>query len=447
MALSYTAAALFSRESGGTGGELSRVRRAPVFFFAVAVIVYALFGSPTPDDPGLVELVVGTALVLSAAGSAALAVPAGLCTLSSVYGSGRGTILWVSAGWGFLLYVLLWPLLSGVISGNDPGRILRDVIPALFWMLPLFLAPVIRAGGDSAGLLVFRLILFAGWMFGARALLHVLSAGQGFFQMTPPDLLYLSNAPTLLFAAVFLSGWGLMRIGAWPRAGAQTVYKGAAYLALACVPLAAMASVMQRATLAYLALALAFFILFYLWQRPRHIFLPLLLLGGFVAVFAQEISLLFEVLYRKAMLVGWNMRFEDLAAVYHRLWSVPGGLVFGCGLGCGYESPAVAGINVNYTHFFLSAVWMKTGLPGLLLILLYLAGLCRAFLPLFARALEGRLVALALAGPVLISVFLYASYKSLDFGLLLLILAMFSEGGPGKNSDRFGLPLVTGHRS
>ena len=68
---------------------------------------------------------------------------------------------------------------------------------------------------------------------------------------------------------------------------------------------------------------------------------------------------------------------------------------------------------------------MKNGLIGLVLGGVYIGGLLRV---LFARLGASYIVVLALAAPILIDVFLYASFKSLDFGLVLLLAAYVSEG-------------------
>ncbi len=87
------------------------------------------------------------------------------------------------------------------------------------------------------------------------------------------------------------------------------------------------------------------------------------------------------------------------------------------------QSPAVGGLTVNFTHSFLTTYWLKTGLCGLALALLYLARLGRMLASIAPRR---PLLAGAMAGPLLIDVTLYASFKSLDFGLVLLLIALWA---------------------
>jgi hypothetical protein len=81
-------------------------------------------------------------------------------------------------------------------------------------------------------------------------------------------------------------------------------------------------------------------------------------------------------------------------------------------------------MRVNYTHNFFSAMLLKTGLIGMALAVVYIAGLFTSLGRLVRAVL---ILTLAIAGPLLIDVILYASYKWLDFGLLLLILSIRAD--------------------
>ena len=124
------------------------------------------------------------------------------------------------------------------------------------------------------------------------------------------------------------------------------------------------------------------------------------------------------MLGRKTALVGFNMRAEEMAAAWRQISAEPGSLLFGAGWGGTFESPAVGGLRVNYTHSLFSAMLLKTGLFGLALAFTYIVGVGVAF----ARAGFGRAaLVLAIGAPFLIDVVFYAAYKSLDFGFILLL--------------------------
>ena len=99
-----------------------------------ACVVYALFGSPTPNQLSVIEIVIGILLCLSIGiGRVRDAVIDGGMT------EGMRPRFWKSAGHVFLLYGLSIPVIVGVILGNDFSVMVRDIVPFLFLFLPLFM--------------------------------------------------------------------------------------------------------------------------------------------------------------------------------------------------------------------------------------------------------------------------------------------------------------------
>ncbi|HEY0901002.1 MAG TPA: hypothetical protein VGD95_02655, partial [Micavibrio sp.] len=102
----------------------------------------------------------------------------------------------------------------------------------------------------------------------------------------------------------------------------------------------------------------------------------------------------------------------------------PLSLLWGQGWGAGLVSPAVGPDMVNYTHNLFTTYLLKGGLVAVALVFIYLVGLCRGLWPLiWAHPVR----ALAVAAPFFIDITLYASFKSLDFGLLLLLIALWTR--------------------
>lgn len=124
----------------------------------------------------------------------------------------------------------------------------------------------------------------------------------------------------------------------------------------------------------------------------------------------------------KTSLVGFNMRSQELSAVWHVLIQNPQNFLFGIGWGGQFESPAVGNLNVTFTHSLLSYMALKTGFVGLVLTFIYIGVISHHGAKVIFK---DRVVGIALLWGFIIPIFLYASYKSLDFGLLLtLILAL-----------------------
>lgn len=382
----------------------------------VAILFYTVAGSPTPDNPGRVELML--ALLLMAA---ALPGVAGWLSLRGLAGI-RNAEVWQISAAGLLFFGLSIPLVLGVLGNNDTGGILRDLLPFLLFLLPLFFTDIFARRPDYYPVLLGVAVL-AGLGFALRSLPQALAV----FDTAPDPLSYLANAPTVLFAALLLTGKGLQ--GALAGPGWRARLTGALCLGLAALPFMAMAMALQRASFGYAAVFVAGTILVILYRQPRRAIIPLLIVGIFLLPFLHEGIAIYADLIEKTKRTGLNMRVEELQAVWRAICESPLTMLLGQGWGASFESPAVGGVRVNYTHSLLSAMLLKTGVCGLILAVAYLCALGRALLRLAA----GRaLLAAALAGPFLINIFFYASYKSLDFGLLLLLItagaAVFRAG-------------------
>lgn len=385
---------------------MDRLKNLPVsfVFLGIAILLYALFGSPTPDNPGVLEVMVG-----------------GLLVLSVVIGGLRGVIDLNIERSGYLkclqvlfLCGLILPSISGVYYGNDPMLILRDVLAFSFLALPLFLAE--KFAGDKMVLHWLPLLLvFAGIAFALRTLMPAFNVW-----IAPDELLYLSNSPLALFAAVFLTGL------VWKNLILQTrrslLVAGASFLCVGFL-LAAMLLDVQRATIGAVLLTLLFLALLTIAETPRRAAIPLLVLAVLGALLYPLVADTLHAMAQKTASVGFNMRIQEAVAVFNALSASPESLFIGRGWGSVFASPAVAGLDVNYTHSFLTTMALKGGLIMLALsLLMVLTALYQIFL-IFQR---DRAKGLSLLWPLLIPVLLYASHKSLDFGLLLLLIGMWS---------------------
>lgn len=378
-----------------------------------ALGVYALRGSPTPDNPGWPELLTGSLLLMVVGVSGARH-----AVNISLFTHGR---LWQSWGKILLLYGLSVPLLMAAIQGSDAGQILRDVLPFLFLLLPVFLIDHFEARPRHASYLLVAVIIL-GFVFALRSLLpfypfSLLNAG---LFPASEELFYFANAPTVLFAALILLGLSGQKI--MKASHSQGMSAAAGLFVLGLIPLLAMAASSQRATMGAVLLYVVLLSLVAVWKKPAKAVKLLIVLSlVFWAVF-PALAEVADILSRKTSLVGLNMRTQEALAVWDAVSGNPGYLLFGLGWGGSFHSPAVGGLSVNFTHSLLTSMLLKTGLVGLVLASLYLFSLVN---------LSGRLLfrhpvlALALAAPVLIDIFLYASFKSLDFGLILLLIPTY----------------------
>lgn len=377
-------------------------------FLMGAILVYAFLGSPTPDNPDWPEVIIGLLLACAV----------GFSGLFSAFRPAPDKPLWHSAGQTLLLYGLAVSTLTGIMNGQDPALILRDVLPFLFMMLPVFLGAYFQERPEQTRFLLFA-ILMLGLVFTLRGIAeqaHLVSAWLG--GGTRGELTYFANAPTILFTALFLGGTALGTLrgnakGFKPYIRALVF----AFLAiLACLPAALTA---QRASIAY---GILFFLTIAgigLVQSPKRTIVFVFVFTILALPLIDDIRILVDGLSRKTDLVGLNRRAEEWSAIWDSLLGSVWHILFGHGWGGTFPSPAVGEVRVNFSHGLLSSALLKGGMFGLALTAAYIGALIK----ILVRALKpAPVLMLALLGPVLIDTLLYASFKSLDFGLLLLFI-------------------------
>ncbi len=371
--------------------------------FLAAMAVYALAGTPTPDRFGPAEIFVALCLVVAAGG----------WQVAYLFRQ-VPSMPWRRAGQTLLFYGLSIPVIAGIFSGSAPGLMLRDVIPFLFFLLPLFL-PVF-----SNRRLVTAAVAAAGLVFSLRVILPVLFIRGGFHMASPPDPFYMANAPTVLFAALLMAGSAGQAL--YQGATLRRVAQASVLLALAFFPLAAMVLINQRASIGVIALGMAFLLALAFIRNPARALLPALAVAAGVWAGAGIAQTIIQGAAEKTAQVGLNMRWQEAQAVFALLDDSAWAMLFGRGWGATVVSPAVGDMPVNYTHSLITTYMLKTGLCGLGLALGWLYRLGQGLVRLFPVR---PVLAVALAGPLMIDIFFYASFKSLDFGLILLLISLW----------------------
>ena len=370
-----------------------------------ACAVYGLSGSPTPGDLGFVEIMVAAFLLIAVHPASAI---------ESIIKPNR--TLWAMAGQALFFYGLTIPFLSGLVRGNDFSLIIRDIIPFCFLLLPLLMQ-----GWRPDLPIISGTVAFIGVAFGLRVVWPVISV-HGNFIGVGYDPLYLSIAPTISFAAVLCggaAGWMLYR-----GLSFRSIIMAGILAACALLPIAAMVVTLQRAGLGLTVMALMALLALGLIRQPARAAAPLLIVVVVALYFIPVVGNITESLTHKHILVGNNNRFQEASVVFDSVSASPASVIFGKGWGTTLADPAVGGVVVNYTHNIFTTYLLKTGLMGLLLLVMYLYGLCRPILNLIRIA---PLPALALGVPLVIDLTLYASFKSLDFGLILLLVMLWGQ--------------------
>mgnify|MGYP003672740631 CR=1 FL=1 len=374
-----------------------------------ACIVYAIFGSPTPDQIGTAEVFIFVLL--------ALAIGIGRARDAFLYHTSHSVRVrfWKSAGQVMLIYGLSFPLCLGVAYGNESRVVLRDVVPFFFLFLPLFLLPVLRARPYYFRSIVCA-IMVIGMMFSLRSLVMRFIADCPIW--CGDELLYLENMPTVLFTCLLLIGGAMHIIMQGVIARNVIIFYG--MLALSLLPLAAMALTLQRASLGAVALYTLMICGYFFVRAPARAIAMMLMGGIAILLVGLSFSALFDPLWVKTQKVGLNMRPQEFAAVWDIMRADPMTFLFGIGWGGQFNSPAVGGLRVNFTHNFFSTILLKTGMLGVIFCIAYILGLLERLVRVILRH---PVFGLALSAPILIDLSLYASFKSLDFGLVLLLIS------------------------
>ncbi len=388
---------------------MDRLRTLPVSLLCLflAIIIYALAGSPTPDNPGIIEVAIGGLLVLSIGA-------AGLSRSADFFYATNGFIKAVQV---MFIAGLIFPTLTGVYYGNNHMLMLRDLLAFTFLGLPLFLSERV-ARNDTASVILTILLLMTGVLFSLRTLLPAFN-----IWIPQGELLYLSNSPLTLYAAVYLAGmiWTMML--APRKADVIRIVVMAAGLALL---IGAMLLDVQRATVGAIIITLLVLVGFDLIKTPRKAIMPFLILCVLIAALYPVMSEMLQAMAQKTARVGMNMRVQEAQAVFDALMASPPALFAGLGWGASFSSPAVGYLDVNFTHSLLTTMALKGGIIMMILTMVVaVAGLYQVAVIFRADRARG----LALFWPLIIPVLLYASHKSLDFGLVLLLIGVWSIRG------------------
>jgi hypothetical protein len=352
--------------------------------FYAALVLYAFFSSPTPDNLGWAEFVIAFLLIASL----------GITKLWNGLTSAK-LPAFLSLHRIFIIYMLSIPLIIGGLNAYSAHNIIRDLIPLALLVLPLCFYKI--------SLPMFEYLLAGmGSLFAVRYLAVFIP----FLPDQTEPLLYLANSPLLPFAAVY--GFHMFSC----HSSSSIIYR---VIGLACCLLCfiAMALMLQRAPF-FLSTCgcLAIFALRATYRPITSMVIGILVLMMIFFV-VPAIEDIFNSFRNKTLSVGLNNRIEEWNAVLMHT------TLFGHGWGAVWQSPAVADIWVRYTHNIVSYYWFKAGVIG--------GVICLGFIYLWGRQIlllccRNTALGIAILIPFTIHITLYTGFKTLDFALLLTLL-------------------------
>jgi hypothetical protein len=394
-----------------------------VLFLVPALVAYALWGVPTANHFGAAELIIALCLLAALASGNIVAL---FAPLSKNF--------WFDYGRLFLFCGLIVPsALGAVIFGHDIERIARDLIAFGFLLLPILFFPCLSSYHNKENNKPKPYNSFS-YIFTATCLIAAFFSLRdivGFFGIeiwglrSGARLDYLGNSPLVLMASILIGGFGLKYIISADNP--RSAFIGGFMLMALAMPLLVMIISVQRAYIGMLCLSMVVTLLYIFIHAPKRALLFCGVMIGLFLAFHPFFHLIFDLFQAKTIHVGLNNRAEELRAIWNEL-SAHGvlGVLLGIGWGGTFPSPAVAEIRVNFAHGLLPAMLLKTGVIGLVLSVIYLLLLLRPMLKgLNIKRLSHIIWGMALLFPLLIGALLYGSYKSLDFGILLLLIVLW----------------------
>ncbi|MCI5060815.1 MAG: hypothetical protein MRY79_07070 [Alphaproteobacteria bacterium] len=305
------------------------------------------------------------------------------------------------------------------------------MIGFIFLCLPLFLYDALKEKpnvGDPASFapaFFLTALLGVAFVFALRVLWPDLPIFSG-----TVELLYLANSPLVMMGGLYLCMLSALYL--YQKLTLKSVLCALSCLLVALIFWMAMAQDVQRAPFVALGLSIILLGVIGMVRAPRRMVGPVLF-GSLLTVLIVYAGFdILEKIIHKTTHMGLNMRLQELMAIWEVLSVSWVGLLFGQGWGASFASPAVGNLYVTYSHSLLSYMFFKTGLIGLALTCLFLFEIGKQLFRLFCR---NPVLANALFWALIIPVFFYASYKSLDFGLLLTLILLL-VGSSRRNKDK-----------
>ena len=349
------------------------------------LIIYACFSSPTPDALGWPEYCVAL-LILFAVGA--------LRCLNKLVQNDYPAFLAYNRS--FLIYMLTIPLMIGALNSYPLNDTLRDIIPLVFLILPLCFYRKKIPHFEV-------LLMLIGTAFALR---YVLPTSYFFINIADGSLLYLANSPLLPFTAIMGFHYFLMP---------STTYLIKRILGItSCILcLLAMGIMLQRAPFILSIMGCLFIFCLRATHRPLNTIISgtlIIICLVFISPFIFEI---FNSLSSKTLTVGLNSRLSEWESVIMQT------TLFGHGWGAIWQSPAVAHIWVRYTHNIISYYWLKAGIIGALLSIIFIYMWGRQII-VYVR--YNPAMGIAILIPFIIHVTVYTGFKTLDFALLLTLV-------------------------
>ena len=393
--------------------RLNLIKKIDLIVFVLLgllAVLYGTFSYPWPRTVGWAEVLVGVGLLLLV-GINGVAIGLDWKEIKNQVPNIPINISFI------FVYILIVPLITGMTYGWQMADVIRDVIPLMYMFLPLLAGHLFI---QSATLWRERISFLAGIvgvLFSVRFFLYP--------QTLTGNLFYFPQAPEVLFGAVY-----------WLLKGLRSPLKSLStwfYFIMGITCFTATLLFIQRAEVGLIIIAIL--IMTILSKQVRKRIIAFLLITGcillFIGLFSDFGPKLFSVvvtqltnLVRKTRITGFNGKDLEMLGVVKTV--MQNNFLFGVGWGSLFFSPILNDSEVRFTHSWLTYMFLKSGVIGLILILGYIFWLTKPILNrLIKYSIKDEIILPSLLGGcvVLLQGILFQTiYKTLGFGFILLIL-------------------------
>ena len=383
-----------------------------MWLLALALSLYAAFSQPTPDNIDWPEIAIGVLLV---------AIIGPINFLHGVFGilnfQPRNSLSYGVAS--CCITAIFWiGLIGGIGYQNSPDDFIRDVIPFLYFSIPVILRfSSSDLDGDVLRSLLSHLLGVTGIVYSVR---HFLSAGANVGDIGESFMnsenLYFSTDPTVLFSVCFFF---IMALRVAKRGSLGSTLLLVAYICASLVPLAALMLKGHRGPLGLAAILFTFCVGLGIKKAPISSSLVIVIVGVAVYLSIDKLTGLFDLLVAKTDAVGINERDVEFYSVIDTLGISSWKMLFGAGWGSEFLNPAAGGGYVNFAHFALSFFLLKAGAVGAFAFVVYC---CCIIFWFWQQGKKDLRFALACSAPIIIGLAVNGSFRYLPFGLIVALL-------------------------
>jgi len=389
--------------------------------FFLMSLVYGAFSSSTPDSIGIAEIFIGLCLLVLVG----IKAPVTVFDLARNDKGAHNVHIPLYVRMSFL-YLLTVPTVYGVVyMQNDIGNWVRDFIPFIYMFLPVLLVRQVSLQPERWLKILLISLCVIGFFFSIRFFIETGFDLSGIGKR----LLIADNRDNTMQdpASQFYLGFSTC-LGVWLLLKSRKLL-GALVLSAALIPWAVMFASIMRGPVVLTAMSILIMLLYWLQARgsKRVAIIPLLLLFVIVGIYGQELLMIvgngLDLLLQKQENHGLSSRDQEVTAVFSQMNTIPT-LLFGMGWGGLVDSPF--GGQYRFVHNMLLYFIFKVGLLGLFFFLLYFFWLGNLALGLFRKGVVFFIILVSLLPPLVVAMVLEPMFKSLSFGLVLLLIPLMS---------------------